>query len=720
MNDIEVNQLLEYPADGLVERVLWIDPANRGLYAIDIHAARALPVFRIMEDMERLREAGVWRHAASDPWLRPVVEDAIPASHRAKRNRGWLMIKPLISDQPAIFDEIKRGRAITKAMASTGATNQTLYRLLRRYWQRGLTPNALLPDYGNCGGRGKDKAVSAKKRGRSQVGGEEEGINITPEIRSMFRAVITRRFATRQQMDLRDAWQEVMRAHFSRRAIDEHTGQQVLVVDKGAPTLRQFRYWFERDNDVFKVERTRRSPRVYDKDMRAILGSSTAETIGPGSRYQIDATIADVYLISRYDRSKIVGRPVLYVVVDVFSRMIAGVYVGFEGPSWVGAMMALANAASDKVAYCKQFSLDIGDADWPCKVLPDVLLGDRGEIAGGMIETLINNFQVHVENAAPYRADWKGIVEQRFRLLPSRFKAYVPGYVGDDFRARGGTDYRLDAVLDIDQFTRIILHSVLYYNTRHLIRDYEKPPQMIADQVKAIPIDLWEWGIAHRSGRLRSFPAELVRLSLLPSAEATVTAAGIRYAGCYYSCPKALSEHWFERARQKGTWKVRISYEPRSMDEVYLHDEAVRLDFIPCALTDKSRHHRGRTLWEIDQIRKDERRQDARHEPEALQAQVNLTDSIKAIIGEAEAMRPEPTGESKSRRVKNLRENRRAEREDERAREAFRSPTPALDKKAGRGEVLPFRTGKPPEDYSLPDITEFLRSFEKGESGDEP
>jgi hypothetical protein len=143
MNDIKVNQLLEYPADParrqgnrraarayadaartasdaewsrLVERVLWIDPANRGLYAIDIHAARALPVFRIMEDMETLREAGVWRHAASDPWLRPVVEDAIPASHRAKRDRGWLMIKPLISDQPAIFDEIKRGRAIAKAM----------------------------------------------------------------------------------------------------------------------------------------------------------------------------------------------------------------------------------------------------------------------------------------------------------------------------------------------------------------------------------------------------------------------------------------------------------------------------------------------------------------------------------------------------------------------------------------------------------------------------
>jgi hypothetical protein len=242
---------------------------------------------------------------------------------------------------------------------------------------------------------------------------------------------------------------------------------------------------------------------------------------------------------------------------------------------------------------------------------------------------------------------------------------------------------------------------------------------MIADGVKAIPIELWDWGIAHRSGTLRSFPPELVRLSLLPAAEATVTAAGIRYAGCFYSCPKAVAEHWFERARQRGTWKVRISYEPRCMDEVYLHDEAGRLNFIPCALTDKSRHHRGRTLWEIDQIRKDERRQQARHEPEALQAQVNLTDSIKSIIGEAQAMRPEPSAESKSRRTKNIRENRRAEKQEEREREAFRSPARAPEKRDGKGEVLPFPSAKPQDDYNLPDITEYLRSFGDGGISDD-
>ena len=112
--------------------------------------------------------------------------------------------------------------------------------------------------------------------------------------------------------------------------------------------------------------------------------------------------------------------------------------------------MALANTVADKVAYCARFGKTIEPDEWPCHHLPATILGDRGEIESRYIETLQNNFNVTVENAAAYRADWKGIVEQRFRLLPAKFKAYVPGYIQADFRARGGQDYRLDAVLDLD------------------------------------------------------------------------------------------------------------------------------------------------------------------------------------------------------------------------------------------------------------------------------
>lgn len=77
-----------------------------------------------------------------------------------------------------------------------------------------------------------------------------------------------------------------------------------------------------------EIKRKRMGAKRYDKDMRGLLGTSNAQVIGPGSRYQIDATISDVYLVSRLDPSLIIGRPVVYVVIDVFSRLITGIYIG--------------------------------------------------------------------------------------------------------------------------------------------------------------------------------------------------------------------------------------------------------------------------------------------------------------------------------------------------------------------------------------------------------
>ena len=49
-----------------------------------------------------------------------------------------------------------------------------------------------------------------------------------------------------------------------------------------------------------------------------------------GALYQIDATIADVYLVSRLNRLHVIGRPTIVVIIDVFSRMIVGVCIRFE------------------------------------------------------------------------------------------------------------------------------------------------------------------------------------------------------------------------------------------------------------------------------------------------------------------------------------------------------------------------------------------------------
>ena len=137
----------------------------------------------------------------------------------------------------------------------------------------------------------------------------------------------------------------------------------------------------------------------------------------------------------------------------------------------------------------------------------------------------------------------------------------------------------------------MLINIVLYYNTQGQLTGYPRDPQMIADKVNAVPIELWDWGIQRRTGLQRNFPEDLVKQALLPADDATVTAKGIRFYGNYYSCTKAIEEHWSEKARQTRSWKVPISYEPRLMDRIWLRDPKGRKDFISCDLTEPSAGH---------------------------------------------------------------------------------------------------------------------------------
>jgi hypothetical protein len=399
-------------------------------------------------------------------------------------------------------------------------------------------------------------------------------------------------------------------------------------------------------------------------------------------------------------------------VIDVFSRMIVGIYVGLEGPSWVGAMMALANTASDKQIFCMQSGREIDSEAWPCHHLPATLLGDRGEIEGRMIETLINNFNVTVESAAAYRADWKGIVEQRFRLIPAKFKPYVPGYIDVDYRARGGKDYRLDAVLDLDQFTRIVIECVLYYNNHHELKRYDKDRDLVADNIPTVPIDLWNWGIANRSGSLRQYPEELVRFSLLPADEATVTLNGIRLRGLFYTCQKALEERWFDKARQRGTWKVTVSYDPRNLDELYLHDPVAPMQFHICQLTERSRAHRQISVWELGQQQEIEKQISAKRQPRQQLAAADLSASIEGIVSGAVKQKGEPSTESAAKRTRNIRVNRAEEKQLNRGAEIFRFDADPLRAAACKSaDILQFPSVAT-DDYNEPDITEILGSIQ--------
>jgi hypothetical protein len=304
-------------------------------------------------------------------------------------------------------------------------------------------------------------------------------------------------------------------------------------------------------------------------------------------------------------------------------------------------MMAIANMAADKVAYCKQYGIEIEESEWPCHHVPSALLGDRGEMESKNADNLVNMLGIRIVNAPPYRADLKGIIEQHFHTINTNSVALLPGSVKPDMSKRGGHDYRLDATLDIRQFTQIIIKCILYYNNHHYMEYFEKSEAMMRDQVKAIPIQLWHWGIRHCSGALRSYPEEQVRLAVMPMAKATVTGKGIRFKGVFYSLDRAIRESWFEKARSGKSWQVAVSYDPRDMTNIYIWNQKDK-SYEVCSLLDWNGKNAGKCLDEVVYEQRKEKLLSQQLKVSETEAKVNLNAEIDSIAGKEYGKRSAP------------------------------------------------------------------------------
>ncbi|MCL2123410.1 MAG: Mu transposase C-terminal domain-containing protein, partial [Desulfovibrionaceae bacterium] len=606
---------------------------------------------------------------AYTPPITPRSENSLSGNERRRRDSAWSIIQPVAESEPDIYDKKMRPKMLREAAAANGIALPNLYKLLDRYWRAGKTKNAFLPQYVNCGAKGTPRS-SYKKSAAQDTGTKAMGKALTDADRKNFAQAIRRYYLNQDKASLKRAYERLLQDFYSVKV--PGTGKLKLLTPEELPSFRQFQYWYSKNRDIVGERKKRDGERSFDLNARATLGKADFGLMGPGAQFQIDATVGDVYLVSQFDRSNLIGRPVLYFVIDAFSRMVTGMSIGLEGPSWAGAMMAIANMAADKVAYCKEYGVDISEDEWPCRHVPAALIGDRGEMESKNADNLVNMLGIRIVNAPPYRADLKGIIEQHFRTINTNSVALLPGSVKPDMAARGGRDYRLDAALDIRQFTQIVIKCVLYYNNHHYMGYFEKGEAMMKDSVEAIPVKLWEWGIRHCSGALRVFPEEQVRLAVMPTAKATVTAKGIRFKGLFYSCDRAIREAWFEKARSSRVWSVPISYDPRDMASLYVWDKDGKA-FDACSLLDWNGKNAGKCLDEILYEQQKERLAGQQLKMAETEAKVNLNADIDAIVSEAQAMAKGVPAKSKTARVSCVKENRIQERDAMRA--AAQPPT---------------------------------------------
>jgi len=118
--------------------------------------------------------------------------------------------------------------------------------------------------------------------------------------------------------------------------------------------------------------------------------------------------------------------------------------------------------------FCSQYGVDIQEEEWPVHHLLRQFWQTEGNAVRQCREFDYESWNT-VKNTPPFRADWKPLVERYFKLTNERTKSLLPGAVNPDFMQRGGRDYRLDAKLDLMQFTAIIIKCALYHNNHYRI-----------------------------------------------------------------------------------------------------------------------------------------------------------------------------------------------------------------------------------------------------------
>lgn len=669
---ISINSVFKYVDNENGERIRVINIIDFYVYIVSIDAATSMPRKELLKTIEQEIQ-GEKLIAIRDPFSRIVNEKELSELQLNKRNVAWEFIEEYWeTNKYELLEKKYRENKLMKIANTSGLSLLKVKRIFSRFWQRGMNKNALLPDYINSGGRGKEKELSDLKVGRPanvDYSGEAiEGINITEDVKKHFQFVINKYYRNNKKISLKETYTLMLRDFYSDTYRENSEIKYMVWDNERIPKYNQFYYWFKKFEDVKKDIVLRDSDKEFNLNHRPLLSNSTIETDGPGTRFQVDATIADVYVVSSLSTKRIIGRPIVYAIIDVYSRLITGIYVGLEGPSWLGAMMALDNMVADKVEFCKEYGIEITESMWPSKHLPDIIIADRGEFEGYSPENLINNLNIKIENTSPYRGDLKGIVERSFRTLNTKVKHKTPGAIQKEFRKRGDKDYRLDSALTIKGFTRLYINIVLHHNM-NLIEKYPIEKEMLEDEILPIPIQLWNWGIENKKGRLKTVDRDILRLNVLPRGKASVSRAGIKFKGLSYSSDKAISQQWFIKPTVRS---IEVVYDPRNVSKIYIpHDNG--LGYEECYLLEASNQYKDCLLEEIIFNQELLAELKEKHLREQNQSNIDLEKEIEKIVKEAQIAKSKELdfGESKTRQLKGIRNNRIVEKEMNREIEAF-------------------------------------------------
>ena len=542
---------------------------------------------------------------------------------------------------------------LKKTMEDLGIQRDAAWRAIRRFLQSGLDMAAIVDGRSLRSGK-RNPYKYSKKTGHPTMNALGKGVPLTDEIRTYFDEAI-KDFLIGRAKTKKDAYMTMIEKHFINEE-ETPTGIRVSVLpDNLRPTLKQFLNYTRVRVPQEEIDKAKTSAREQRNNKRLLLSDNLQGVMGPGDLWEVDECEIDLSLVSVENPSVTVGRPIVYVMIDVYTRMIVAYSVAFDNNSVLGITNCFLTLLDDKQELCNRFGIQIGANEWPSKILPLRLRSDYGaEYISHAMDTICCKLGVAKELVSPATGSLKGQVEQLFHQIHAAQNSLLEGK--GLIEKRYDSNHHQEATLNIQEFEAVLLTYIVGHNRKYMEK-YPLTKDMRQQNVEPCPIDLWKYGVS-LNGSPRPITNEVMfRHSLLLPVKASVGRAGITFKGLFYINlqDEALLRDMY-LASTHGKKKLESAcIDPRNIGHLYYIREG---KLMTASLNYKKtgmKEYEGMTLSEYNALHNKKKDDDAIGRETNLQMDIAIRDRQAKIVSEAQKRHLSPSTE-------NLRANRAAEK----------------------------------------------------------
>lgn len=252
----------------------------------------------------------------------------------------------------------------------------------------------------------------------------------------------------------------------------------------------------------------------------------------PNEQWQVDHTLLDVAVL---DTSGVPVRPWLTIVLDDYSRAIAGYTVFTGAPTAEQTALALHQAVNRKL-----------NPAWPISGLPDILYSDHGsDFTSARLERVCLDTHIQLIHSRVGIPQGRGKIERFYGTVTTELLPHLPGHIP---HGTNGTSIT-PATLTLRQFDEIL--------ERFIVDDYNHRPH---SETREAPSR--RWGATGFIPRSPAHPEDLDLLLLTAAATRKVQRDGIQFASTRYVSP-VLAAYVGEQ--------VTVRFNPREVGEIRVY-----------------------------------------------------------------------------------------------------------------------------------------------------